>query len=56
MTKPNELDMLSNIPEGCNLVFTIPKFSQVSIIYMYPYQVGDLISQDISTVDTALIG
>lgn len=30
--KPNEPDMLSSIPERYNSVFTIPKFSQVSII------------------------
>ena len=40
------------IPKRYYYIFTIPRFGQVSMI-SYPYQVSDLISQDIRTADPA---
>ena len=54
MARPNESDMPPKRTKKVRLdvYITAPKFGQV-IMISKPYQVSDLISQDITTVDTA---
>jgi len=54
VARPNESDMPPKRTKKVRLgvYITAPKFGQV-IMISKPYQVSDLISQDITTVDTA---